>query len=216
MANVETIACPYCSSCDYSQWATEIGFDAVRCDNCRLIYVNPRPLLSLINKAVLTGAHGELAGGLIVVSRRQDAKITRYKKLLSALFSDVWKAGKPIAWLDIGAGYGEIVEAISALAPNGSRVEGFEPMQPKVAQARARGLSVIEGYLDSAHPKVQIVSIVDVYSHIPDFDRFLAQVREVLVPEGQPALTIASRSIFCSCGNSGNCCSTRSGGSKDR
>ena len=185
MANTETIPCPYCQSPKFSHWATEIGFNAVRCADCRLIYVNPRPSLSLISQAVQTGAHGEEAGGLVVVSRRQDAKIARYKKVFSGLFDDVWKAGKPISWLDIGAGYGEIVEAVSALAPQGSRVEGFEPMKPKVDQARARGLSVIEGYLNSAHPKVQIASIVDVYSHIPNFDTFLSQIRDVLVPDGQ-------------------------------
>lgn len=185
MANVETIPCPYCQSLIFSHWATEIGFDAVRCADCRLIYVNPRPSLALISEAVQTGAHGEEAGGLVVVSRRQNAKVIRYQKIFSEIFKDVWEVGKPISWLDIGAGYGEIVEAVSALAPPGSRIEGFEPMKPKVEQARARGLSVIEGYLDSAHPKVQIASIIDVYSHIPNFDSFLAQIRAVLVPDGQ-------------------------------
>lgn len=185
MANVETIPCPYCKSSAFSSWATEIGFNAVRCSDCRLIYVSPRPSLSLISAAVQSGAHGEEAGGLVVVARRQDAKIARYKKVFSTLFDDVWKDGKPISWLDIGAGYGEIVEAVSALAPEGSRVEGYEPMKPKVEQAQLRGLSVIEGYLDRTHPKVQIASVVDVYSHVPDFDSFLAQVRDVLVPGGQ-------------------------------
>ncbi len=185
MANVETIPCPYCQSSSFSHWASEIGFNAVRCLECRLIYVNPRPSLSQISKAVQTGAHGDEAGGLVVVARRQETKVNRYRKIFADMFDDVWTAGDRISWLDIGAGYGEIVEAVSALAPPGSRVEGFEPMMPKVAQARARGLDIIEGYLDRAHPKVQIASIVDVYSHIPNFDGFLSQVRDVLLPEGQ-------------------------------
>lgn len=179
------VDCPYCGAHEYTPWAQELGFTAVRCKTCALIYVNPRPALDSVDAAVRTGSHGDEAHGLNVVSRRIDAKVARYRGIFRRLFEDVWRNGKPISWLDVGAGYGEIVEAVTALAPTGSRVEGLEPMRPKAAQAIARGLTITEDYLRSTHPKVEYVSVVDVFSHIPQFDKFLLDVKSVLKPGGE-------------------------------
>jgi SAM-dependent methyltransferase len=179
------IGCPYCGAHDSTFWATEIGFRAVRCDRCRLIYVNPRPKPELIDAAVRTGVHGEHAKNLDVRTRRIGKKVAIYEKVLGRMFADVWQRGEPIAWLDVGAGNGEIVEAIARLASEGSRIEGVEPMEAKASRARARGLNVITSYLKPAHPKVGFVSVIDVFSHIPQFSDFLADVRSVLLPGGE-------------------------------
>lgn len=182
---LETIPCPYCGSERHRQWAEEAGFTAVRCEECALIYCNPRLSLAAINSAVRTGIHGEEADRLNVRARRVGRKVRFYQRVLGALFADVWARGRPIAWLDIGAGYGEIMEAVTTLAPAGSRVEGLEPMKAKADAARARGLAVVEDYLRPNHPKVDVVSAIDVFSHIPDFSSFLADVRGVLTPGGE-------------------------------
>ncbi len=179
------INCPFCRSGKYSRWAEELGFIAVRCNDCALIYVNPRPVLESINAAVRTGSHGEGAHQLNVVARPSAAKIGRYRNIFRRIFDDVWRDGKPISWLDVGAGYGEIVEAVTELAHAESRIEGLEPMHPKAAYAIARGLTITEDYLRPTHPKVQYVSIVDVFSHIPDFEAFLSDVKSVLETSGE-------------------------------
>jgi len=183
--SVEVVSCPYCGSGEQRVWAQELGFTAVRCARCELIYVSPRPVQSLITAAVRTGSHGDEAKGLRVVSRRVPAKVRRYQRLLGRMFGDVWNAGRPVSWLDVGAGYGEVVEAVGRVAPTGSRIEGLEPMAPKAAAARARGLPVTEDYLRPTHGKVNFVSLVDVFSHIPDFSSFLRDVVAVLEPGGE-------------------------------
>ena len=135
--------------------------------------------------AVRTGAHGAEAGGLAVAARRIPSKVRHYKSVLRGLFADAWQRKEPITWVDVGAGYGELIEAVSRLAPAGSRIEGLEPMRPKAMAARARGLLVTEDYLRRTHSKVQFVSFVDVFSHLPDFRAFLADVRSVLLPGGE-------------------------------
>jgi SAM-dependent methyltransferase len=184
-ARLETIPCPYCGSRQFARWAEELGFAAVRCIDCGLLYCNPRPALALIDSAVRTGSHGPEAQGLKVTSRRIGAKVRRYRRLFADMFDDLWRRGEPIVWLDVGAGYGEVIEAVTALAPSGSHIEGLEPMGPKASQARARGLTITEDYLRPDHAKVDVVSIVDVFSHIPDFGEFLATVRQVLKPGGE-------------------------------
>lgn len=182
---LETIPCPCCGNAAHAPWAEELGFHAVRCRGCALIYVNPRPALDSISEAVRTGTHADVAGGLNVKSRRNEYKVARYRKILGRLFEDAWRRGQPLSWVDVGAGYGEVVEAVGTLAPAGSNVEGREPMEHKAAAARARGLPVVHGYLTPDHDKVDVVSVVDVFSHIPDFASFLELIRAVLKPGGE-------------------------------
>jgi 2-polyprenyl-3-methyl-5-hydroxy-6-metoxy-1,4-benzoquinol methylase len=179
------VPCPLCGSSRHRPWTTERDFTVVRCDECRLLLVNPRPAPRAIDEAVRTGVHGDAAAGLDVTARRVPAKVRYYAARLRSLFDDVWAAGRPVSWLDVGAGYGELLEAVSQLAPAGSRLQGVEPMQPKAAAARARGLDVQADYLQRTHPKVALASFVDVFSHVPDFRAFLEDVRHVLLPGGE-------------------------------
>lgn len=182
---LEVVPCPLCGArCD-EPWAEERGFCVARCGQCRLLFVNPRPAAQAIEQAVRTGVHGGAAAGLEVTSRRVPAKVAYYVDRLRQLFADRWKSGEPVHWLDVGAGYGELLEAVARLASPGSRLQGLEPMRPKAAAAVARGLDVHADYLRPTHPKVQVVSFVDVFSHVPDFRAFLADVRAVLLPGGE-------------------------------
>lgn len=181
----EIIACPFCGSLENLAWAEENGFTAVKCAGCELIFVNPRPSLSSINDAVRTGVHSEGKSKLRVVNRRISAKVTRYRKIFASMFGDVWNSQRTISWLDVGAGYGEVVEAVSGLAPAGSKVQGLEPMRPKAAHARARGLAIIENYLHESQEKVDFLSVIDVFSHIPNFGDFLRDVKNALTTNGE-------------------------------
>lgn len=180
----ETIKCPYCGSGNFKKWASERGFDVVRCE-CRFLYVNPRPSAELITDAVKTGVHSEDAGNLNAVTRRIPQKVRRYERLLSEEFRDLREAARPIYWLDVGAGFGEVVEAVTRILPEGSTVKGLEPMKPKADEAKRRGLNVEEDYLRPTHERVDLVSSFDVFSHIPDYHDFLRNVRAVLKPGGE-------------------------------
>lgn len=120
------------------------------------------------------------------ITERYVPKKTRlYQQEIGRQFADVWAAGRPISWLDIGAGYGEIIDAVTALAPKGSSVSGLEPMEPKARAAKARGLNVINDYLGPSTPKTQYASLVNVFSHLNDFDGFMRQVHAVLLEGGE-------------------------------
>lgn len=181
---LEWVPCPYCGHETHTPWATELEFVVVRCSHCRLLFVNPRPSAALIDAAVRTGVHQE-AGGLNVTNRHSPRRMRHYRRLLGRMFADVWSRNEPISWLDVGAGYGEVVEAVVGLAPARSNVVGLEPMKPKAEHARARGLAITEDYLRPTGEKVDFLSTVDVFSHIPQFDSFLAVVVQVLKAGGE-------------------------------
>ncbi len=156
----------------------------VQCLECGYLYVNPRPGIHDRNEATERGVYA--AGfGLDISEKYVAKKVNAYRRSLRTLFSDVWAAGLPISWLDVGAGYGELVEALSMVAPPNSRIVGLEPMKPKYESARVRGLNMIAGYIDEKTPTFQYASAINIFSHIYDFDDFLQKIRGVLETSGE-------------------------------
>jgi 2-polyprenyl-3-methyl-5-hydroxy-6-metoxy-1,4-benzoquinol methylase len=44
--SLETIACPFCNSKNYSPFDSLDGFSIVKCNECKFVYTNPRPYIS--------------------------------------------------------------------------------------------------------------------------------------------------------------------------
>jgi SAM-dependent methyltransferase len=174
--------CPYCSSYEAVTWADEKGFSVVRCKDCRILFLSPKPSLSEVNEAVRTGLYEEY--GLNVRSRRVQKKIKKYKKLFCSLFGDLILSSEPITWVDVGCGYGEILEALGGVAPPGSLICGYEPMKFKAERSVARGLRVTNDYLAPYSISADVISVVDIFSHIPDFHSFLKTLVTNLKNEG--------------------------------
>ena len=181
----ENINCPFCSLNDGTVWAIENGFSAVKCNHCGFIYVNPRPARTLIKDSVEGGMHTYLEKPRSKRTRRIKKKVGIYRNLLKNLIDDVIAEGIPIRWLDVGAGYGEIVQAATLIAPPNSYVEGIEPMLFKAARARNTGLNVKSGYLDEVETKFNVISFINVFSHIDDINRFFKKCNELLLDSGQ-------------------------------
>ena len=146
MSNEKTvlISCPLCETKSHSPWAIENNYNCVCCDRCGILYVNPRPSFQHVDKAVQLGVHS--AEKLDVVGTRTGSKVATYNTLITSIFKDVILRGKPISWLDVGAGFGELIEAVIEVAPKGSVIEGLEPMLPKANNAKIRGLPINTGY----------------------------------------------------------------------
>jgi len=90
----------------------------------------------------------------------------------------------PVDWLDVGAGYGEFIEAAQAALPSGSKVSGIEPMTSKAAAAQARGLNVSSARLEDLDGTYDAISLINVFSHIPDFTSFGAHLKRLIRPHG--------------------------------
>jgi 2-polyprenyl-3-methyl-5-hydroxy-6-metoxy-1,4-benzoquinol methylase len=105
---------------------------------------------------------------LRVVFKRGRRKALRYATTVRTMFPDVVGASRPVRWLDVGAGFGELVEVLQEMLPAGSQVMGIEPMAPKVAEAQARGLPVYQADLAQTGGGSDVISLVNVFSHVPD------------------------------------------------
>jgi SAM-dependent methyltransferase len=177
--------CPCCEALEHSYWASESGFDVVRCNECGLLYVHPMPDPTYVDRAVRTGAHNLGGLALNVRSRRVPRKVPYYRRRMAAILKDVIDCGRPVTWVDVGCGYGEFIEALRMILPPGSKIIGVEPMAHKAEAARKQGLEVINDYLKPQQFEADFISNIDVFSHIPDYRAFLNIVRSNLKSSGE-------------------------------
>ena len=178
------IPCPLCGGTENMPWAEENGYHAVKCADCGLVYVNPRPSGDAIQEANMLGQHRTADGVMDVVYKPSRRKILHYGRIVRKLFRNEIASGKPVQWLDIGAGYGEFVESVAQSFPAGSVVEGIDPMLAKVTHAQARGLAITTKSIAEIDKKYDVISLINVFAHIPDFESFLAETRSVLKDDG--------------------------------
>ncbi|NBR70929.1 MAG: class I SAM-dependent methyltransferase, partial [Proteobacteria bacterium] len=147
--------------------------------------MTPRPAAAYIDRAVQLGVHASEQVEMSVVGRRAGWKVSRFRKSLQGVMPDLGRGRSPVRWLDVGAGFGEFVEAVRSLAATGSACEGIEPMVPKAQDAQRRGLPVRAAMMEDVQEQYDVISLIDVFSHIPDFHAFLRDVKRLLGPRGE-------------------------------
>lgn len=72
-------------------------------------------------------------------------------------------------WLDVGCGYGYVLDAARAA---GFAVRGIEPDAKAANAARARIGNVQQGFLDDSTSRADVLSTLDVIEHLHDLDSF--------------------------------------------
>lgn len=182
-AVLENVACYVCGGTGHSPWAEENGFFAVRCRDCGLVYVNPRPSLESISLAAQSGLH---RGDATVdeTGRRDSRKVALYRRRLRALFQSR-ELAQSARWLDIGCGFGEFLEALALESRGRLSLRGSEPNERKAGAARERGLDVTFRDLDQEHDRYAFVSLLNVFSHLPRPPELLQKLHGLLLPGGE-------------------------------
>ena len=183
--NMIDVDCYNCGSHRRSFYAEENGFTLVKCAECGLLYVTPRPSLEEISAAHRLGVHDGDAT-LEVTGQFNEYRILAYLRILRDLYGGELRAGQQqLTWLDIGCGHGEFMTAIQEFSGNIVAATGIEPNLHKQASAQARGLNV--SYFDLAGHENQydFLSLLNVYSHLPDPKESLSGWKRLLKPGGE-------------------------------
>jgi SAM-dependent methyltransferase len=188
LPELESVACYVCGARESQPWAEENGYSAVRCRGCGLVYVNPRPTRDSISLAAQSGLHAGSAT-LDETGARDARKVKHYQQRLRALFDAGALAQKPGArWLDIGCGFGEFLEALKLESAGRLSSFGSEPNERKAAVARNRGLDVTFRDVSTEARGYAFVSLLNVFSHLPEPPELLRQLAGLLEPGGQLVL----------------------------
>jgi SAM-dependent methyltransferase len=177
------VACYNCGSTDERPYATENGWKLVKCASCGLLYVNPRPTDDEIYRGTQIGLHqGEHP--LESKSRYLAVKVALYHQVLTDIYGSAIGAGG-VSWLDVGCGYGELLETLKRF---GIEAKGLELNLHKRAAARSKGLDVDDFDLSTHNKSYDVISLLNVYSHLPNPPDFLGLIRQRLRPDGEVLL----------------------------
>ena len=181
---MKKVSCYYCGGSSVGPFATENGFELVKCSGCGLLYVALRPDETDIAEAVRQGLH---PGNLETTARFYPPHLWEYWRVLRDLYGSEL-AARNRTWLDVGCGHGEFLLTLKRLA--GSRIDaiGSEPNEHKQRSARSRGLNVSFIPLDRHDGKYDGISLLNVYSHLPDPGEFLELIRQRLNRGGEMVL----------------------------
>src|SRR5271157_5542649 len=118
------VLCYNCGSNNETPYATENGWRLVKCAGCGLLYVNPRPGDNEIEEGQQIGIH-QGQRPLESNSKRMPLKVPLYHKILSDIYGSTL-GNKEVSWLDVGCGYGELIEALKRLTIKNLSAKGLE------------------------------------------------------------------------------------------
>ncbi|MCE5212460.1 MAG: class I SAM-dependent methyltransferase [Deltaproteobacteria bacterium] len=184
--------CYNCESEQHKFYAQENGFQLVKCDKCGLLFVNNRPNDDEITQAHMQGKHRGI-NDFSVTGSYNSKKIPQYLHILKDLFSDDLKAK---TWLDIGCGHGEFITAVQTYSKNRIDVKGTDPNVHKQKSAQMRGLNVSYFDIDSHKERYDIISMLNVYSHLPNPPTFLKSLKKLLYPGSELILETGDTADF--------------------
>jgi len=178
------INCYYCGSAASKPWGAENGFTMVKCRRCGLLYVNPRPDEDAIALGTRTGTH---EGDALLDTNygRSPSRINALVDILNRLYEKPFLSQKTFSWLDVGCGYGEFIQALCVISGPNATIHGFDPNKEKIA--RFQSLDIGHAFTDARELGVQydFLSLLNVYSHLPNPVEAIQGWRKLLKPGGE-------------------------------
>lgn len=165
----------------------------MKCSGCGLLYIQERPDDEKITQAHKQGKHAGLKE-LDVTGTFNTGMLEKYRVVLEDLYKEGFD--KERSWLDVGCGHGEFITTVHKHSQGKVCVKGSEPNVHKQEAAQKRGLDV--GYFDvgSHTEKYDAVSLLNVYSHLPNPPAFLGQLKDLLNPEGEIVIQTGDTANF--------------------
>jgi len=174
------ISCPACGQDWPAPSLRKGGFDIVRCRQCRVRYVNPRPTPDALAAMYRNGYLAPGAAGHEHL--RHDAIKLATARLRLEFLREFCTTGR---LLDLGCGGGVFVRAAREA---GWSAVGLDPSVEAAAHAaRVHRLSIVAGRLEQcplAGQRFDAITMLDVLEHVFSPGAFLAEARALLAQRG--------------------------------
>ena len=176
------VSCYNCGGKEYELYATENGFRYVKCKNCGLVYLNPRPKDVEVISSHEYGVH--IGNKVInVTGRYKKSKIKRYLSIIGDFYTKEELIDKK--WLDIGCGFGEFIETLNKVANNNIYVKGSELNKIKINFCKERGLDVEKIDMKNHNEKYDVISLLNIFSHLPNPIQYFESLKKNLRTRGE-------------------------------
>ena len=179
----ETVACPCCGCGRSRPFLACDGFGFVRCQDCAVVYQNPRPVFEDLRRR-----YGEDYFSYELANEINFFGLMRLG--LSDIRFDQVETLVPRTFLDIGCATGMLIESMQK---EGWDVRGVDVCRESAEYGKAhRGVDIFPGTLEEAHfpdNSFGAVHFSHLIEHVPDPPGFLAEVRRILSPGGAALIT---------------------------
>ena len=183
--------CPLCGCRENEEAFVDNGCGLRICAHCGLFFVHPYPLSTTRHCEVIAG---ELAGiDLLDCERRYAGERLYYERHFQLIEEECRDAQ---SFLDVGCGTGRLLELLSARM--GIRRLGIE-LNAEAAQfaRRVANCEILEIPFEEFHTSARfdVISMINVFSHIPSLDGLFAALRATLAPGGKAILRTSEMSM---------------------
>ncbi len=195
-AGLETVVCNLCGSAEYSQLHVVHGYTIVRCNQCRLVFLNPRPvasdLASIYDTESYYGGTAEFEN--VVVGYADYLALRDHLHFVVNELMRPLKGLTPGVSLDIGCSMGLVMHE---LRQHGWTPHGVDVSSYATEYARNElGLNAFTGTIDQVDlppESVDLATMLLTIEHIPDPKSALRSVRQLLKPGG--VLIVATHDV---------------------
>lgn len=173
--------CPLCRSEDTSHAFRDNGCDLRNCRSCEIFFVHPYPASNRQHSEVASGKSAAIE--LLDCRRRYDGERLYYDRHFWAIAAQC-RGARSI--LDVGCGTGQLLERFGAF-PEMFRL-GIE-LNPHAARfaRRTAGCDILELPFEQfrGERKFDVITLINVFSHIPSFDGLFRSLQSALAPGGK-------------------------------
>jgi SAM-dependent methyltransferase len=205
---LEVTTCPVCDSADFAlerkvrdrfQTIPDLLYDIVRCANCRLLYLNPRPAEADLGRFYESDAYDPF-----VSSRANFSPATALYRFVR-FFTMRNKARRVCTGVKPGANVLDVgcatAELLIELRRRGYQCFGVEPDEGAATFARSKGLNVWSGDIQAVPVESEPYSLIvfwHVVEHIYHLRAALVRARELLADDGKIVIAVPNpKSLDC-------------------
>lgn len=178
---MQTPACPLCKSQDNEERFLERGYTVFVCHVCGLFFINPYPEIGEVQHRVSEYEYDEIE--ILDVTKHYLAEVQFYQRYFPLISQECTEA-KSI--LDVGCGTGHLLERLS-IYPGLYRV-GIELNAARAERARkVATCEIFQVPIEefSSERKYDVITMINVLSHIPSFDRLFNSIHSLLQEGGK-------------------------------
>jgi len=174
--------CPLCGSSQARALFAQRGYSLMACGVCELFFIDPYPRdIDRQHEVVATQAYEDFQ--LLETAKHYEYEVNFYRNYFELIQQECVQA---TSILDVGCGCGHLLERL-AVRPDLYRM-GVELNRQRAAQARrVAHCEVFDIPIEEfpATKRFDVITLINVFSHIPGIDRLFEKLRSLLNDNGK-------------------------------
>jgi len=189
-ARTSAPTCPLCGSIETDHAFQDSGCALRGCNSCELFFVYPYPASKLQHEQVSSGEYGGIE--LLDCERRYQGERLYYDRHFAPIADECRQA---TSLLDVGCGAGHLLQRFADRSD--MRRLGIELNSQAAQYARSvAGCDIREIPIEQfqSAEKFDVITMINVFSHIPSFDGMFRSLSAALKPDGKLILRTSEMS----------------------